>query len=132
MVGIVSEALCHLFPQFVEALLIFLAVEEAAFAFSVVIEGEACGLVEIENDVHTILSAELYSVSETGEAAFDPAAVLIFDDIVVEGNANVVCAPFGDNSEVVFSNEVVETVFTVITLREPAAEIDTLVKAFIL
>ena len=129
VVGVAAVVTGELFPKTDKALLKSFAFEEALLILSE-IEGEAGGLVQVENHLQTVGLAPAECAVDESEAFGLVGAVVVFQYIVVNGDTNMVESPRSDFCDVRFGDKAVEAFVAVIALREPAAEVDAFQKAF--
>ena len=128
MIRIVSKLLRKALPKSVESLLVFqaflTAVEKARFLFACVKRKARC-FVKIK---HHIKAAALACVN----CPPDPFDAIIhqFRDIVVHREPHMIDAPRCYGLNILIRDESVESFKAIVTLRHPASEIHSFIKAF--
>ena len=127
MTLISRKAPCDLLPESLEALTVCLVLEEARLCFTVV-EGKACGLVEVYDYVKVMGDRCVNSFFHPVEAIFPVTPVLCFKDVVVYGQTYMIQSPSLYYLKVLFGDKVVQHILAVIALREPSSQIHAPVK----
>ena len=127
----VCEMSRHFFPQTVKTFLVSRAVKKAFLVISG-IKGKADSFMQIKDYLQSVPPRAFQRVSDPAESVRVPAAVFVFHDIVVHGDAHMIQSPAGYHPEILFCDEVIHPVFRIITLGEPSAQVHTPVKAVIL
>ena len=120
----VTEPAGHFFPEGIEAVLQFFVCKETAFRFPD-IKGKTGGFMQVQHDLQAAGFAPADGTANPHEALFTPAAVLVFQYVVIHRDPDMVQTPGSDCVEVFFGNEMLQPVLGIVTLREPAPQVDT-------
>ena len=114
-VPVLSESLGKLLPETVESFLIVFPVKETFLILSG-IKAVSVGLVQIKNDIQSILKSPVKSPVQVGKAAFLIISLIILNQVVVNRDPDVIQTPFTDRPEVFLPDEVIICFHTVIAL----------------
>ena len=107
----------------------FDVVEQIVFCLiSKIVKVVACGFVQVQNDIQTVLFSPGDGVIEIFPILFDQFSVFFFDDVEIERDAYVVKMPCRNTLEIAFGDKRFVTFTRVVALGKPTAKINTFVQ----
>ena len=113
--GVIAVSAGKFLPELIELLLIALTVKEAFLGLALV-KGEACRLVQIEDQVQVILFAEHRGIMQAVKAGIEKAAVRGLKDIIIHRDAYMVKAPCSDLRKIRLRDPCIERMLCVVAL----------------
>ena len=126
---VISVTPCYLLPQIYKLILQLFVAEKSAIAR--IVKDISAGLVQIYNDIKTVLFAPADTAFNVSHSAFDDFAVIRLDNIVIYRHTDVIKSHCRYLFNILFGYEggIMLVIVLASTLRDPTAQVYTLIKS---
>ena len=126
---VISVTPCYLLPQIYKLILQLFVAEKSAIAR--IVKDISAGLVQIDNDIKTVLFAPADTAFNVSHSAFDDFAVIRLDNIVIYRHTDVIKSHCRYLFNILFGYEgrIMFVIVLASTLRDPTAQVYTFIKS---